>query len=376
MRTPLAWLNLTHRKTRTMAALTGVTMAIALIFLQLGFYSAAFKSSVMIIKQFDYDVVVVSSDYVFLRQSGSLSRSRLDQARAVDGVAQASPLYLGVALAQLPSLDAKREIAILGIDPVNNLWTNPNGTASVRKLSTIDTVMLDTKVGPGYEKLEQGLVMELDGHRVSIIDDFTHGPGFTGSAALITGDQTYARIFNLPDRDSITMGLVKLKPGADPVSVKQRLNEVLPSDTQALTKSELESGEQNFTINVKPVGIMFTSGLLLAFIVGAVILYQILATEIINNLREYATLRAMGCTTVMLNMLIWKQAVLYAVLGYLPATLLATLTYAVIDATTTLPTEMTPGKLGAVFLIATAMCIVSGSAAVRKVSRADPADLF
>lgn len=376
MSTPLAWLNLTHRKARTLAALTGVTMAIVLIFLQLGFYRAGFKSAVIILEQFDYGVAIVSREYVFLRQPGSLLRSRLDQARAAEGVNRVAPLYLGVALAQVPSLDAKRELAILGVDPANSLWMKQDAGNPMSRLSRLDTVLLDTKVGPGYEKLKKGLSLELDGHRVRIIDDFTHGPGFTGSAALIAGDQTYARIFDLPDRNSITLGLVKLESGADPEAIKARLEAIMPSDVRVLTRGELEQGEQNWSINVKPVGIMFTSGLLLAFTVGAVILYQILATEIINNLREYATLRAMGCSTFTLNMLIWKQAVLYAVLGYLPATVLATLIYAVIDSTTTLPTEMTAGKLAAVFLIATIMCIVSGSAAVRKVSRADPADLF
>ena len=376
MRTSLAWLNLKHRKTRTIAALTGVAMAIVLIFLQLGFYRAAFTSAVMILKQFSFDVVLVSKEYVYLRQSGSIPRLRLDQARSVKGIRNVSPLYMGVALVQMPGLDAKREVAVIGIDPEDNVWTYKGKQDKLRLLSEVDTVLLDTKVGPGYELLGKGQTIEIDGHRVKIVDDFIHGPGFTGSAALMAGDLTYARIFKLPDRNAVTMGLITLQNGVNPDKIKAELSSFLPRDVKVLTRDELDKGEQNWSINIKPVGIMFSSGLLLAFIVGAVILYQILATEIINHLKEYATLKAMGSSRFTLNMLVWKQAILYAVLGFIPAAILSTLIYAVIDGTTTLPTKMTFGKLITVFILVCLMCVIAGSAAVRKVNRADPADLF
>ena len=376
MSTSLAWLNLIHRKARTLAALTGVAMAIVLIFLQLGFYRAAFTSAVIILKQFSFDIVLVSKEYIFLRQPGSVSRLRLNQAKSIEGVRNVSPLYLGVALARMPGLDAKREIAVIGIDPANNVWFDKDETNKARLLSELDTVLLDTKVGPGYELLSKGQTIELDGHFVRIIEDFSHGPGFTGSAAMLTGDQTYTRIFRLQDRNALTMGLINLDEGILPDKVKSELNRLLPDDIHALTREELEQGEQNWSIKIKAVGIMFSSGLILAFIVGAVILYQILATEIINHLKEYATLKAMGSTRLTLNLLVWKQAILYAVLGFIPAIIVSALLYAVIDGTTTLPTKMTLGKLIAVFIMVSLMCVIAGSAAVRKVNKADPADLF
>lgn len=376
MRTPVAWLNLRHRKARTAAALTGVAMAITLIFLQIGFYRAALKSAVLILEQFKFDVAIVSAQYVILRVPGSLARSRLQQTQAVAGVLRTAPLYLGIALAQLPSRDARREVAILGIDPANAPWSSPANARAATVLSTLDTVVLDSKVGPGYASLRRGETIELDGRRVSIVGEYSHGPGFTGNAALVTSDRTFARIFGRPNRDVVSLGLVQLTAGADPNAVAAQLRKILPGDTRVLTRGELERHEQRWTMNVKPVGFMFTSGVLLAFIVGAVILYQILATEIINHLREYATLKAMGFSTFALNIIVWKQAVLYAVFGFVPAAILSTAIYMSIDATTTLPTEMTLEKLVSVFIIVTAMCLVAGTAAVRKVNRADPADLF
>ena len=61
-----------------------------------------------------------------------------------------------------------------------------------------------------------------------------------------------------------------------------------------MTRQELIDREENYFVNVKPVGIMFRVGMLVAFIVGAVILYQILASEITNRLKEFATMKAMG----------------------------------------------------------------------------------
>ena len=101
MRTPLAWRNLTHRKVRTGTALAGVCMAILLIFLQLGLYRAVFRSAIMVLEQLDYDLVLVSSQYVILRQPGALERKRLFQAEAVAGVERVVPLYASVAQARL-----------------------------------------------------------------------------------------------------------------------------------------------------------------------------------------------------------------------------------------------------------------------------------
>src|SRR5258708_568086 len=94
MDTPLAWRNVTHKKVRTAAALTGVCFAIVLIFMQLGFYDVVFRASTMILDQFAFDIALVSPQYTHLRAASTIPRARLAQIRALSEVASASPLYV------------------------------------------------------------------------------------------------------------------------------------------------------------------------------------------------------------------------------------------------------------------------------------------
>jgi len=374
-RTPLAWHLTFHRKARTAAAMAGVCVAICLMFLQLGFYRAAFESAVKVFTQFDYDVVIVSSRYVVLRQSATIARARIQQARAVPGVAQAVPMNAAVAQTQFLADGVNREMLVVGVDPGEHLFGDARTADAVRTLTVRDTAIADTKRGPGYEGLHAGAELEIDGHRVLVTGEFEHGTGFAANAGVVVGDRTYEAIFGVP-RGTATLGLVKVAAGADAAEVAARLRATLPRDVAILTRDEQWHGEQHFSLDVKPVGIMFTSGLALAFVVGAVILYQILCTEVVTHLREYATLRAIGYSDASVKRVVWEQAALLALVGFVPASALSYVIYLVIDATTTLPTRMTPEKIGVVLAMSLAMCVISASLALAKVERADPADLF
>src|SRR5713226_9432025 len=114
VRTPLAWKNVVHNKVRTLASLSGVTFAILLIFMQLGFYDVCFRSSTMIFDQLDFDIALLSPQYVHLRAAHFFPRRRLDQARRVPGLASAIPLYVTNGVYRNPTSRSEREILVLG----------------------------------------------------------------------------------------------------------------------------------------------------------------------------------------------------------------------------------------------------------------------
>src|SRR5262245_24658914 len=66
MRVPLAWRNVAHEKARAAVGITGVTFAIMLIFLQLGFYGSIIVGATQVYDQLDYDLVIVSKNYSFV----------------------------------------------------------------------------------------------------------------------------------------------------------------------------------------------------------------------------------------------------------------------------------------------------------------------
>src|SRR6516165_6196061 len=125
MRTPLAWNNVVHNKVRTLASLSGVTFAILLIYMQLGFYDVCFRSSTMIYDLLDFDVALVSPQYVHLRSANVIPRRRLDQAKRFAGVASVAPLYVSNGVYRNPVSRTEREIVVLGVDPSSQLFQEP-----------------------------------------------------------------------------------------------------------------------------------------------------------------------------------------------------------------------------------------------------------
>ena len=126
----------------------------------------------------------------------------------------------------------------------------------------------------------------------------------------------------------------------------------------------------------RPLGMMFSSGVLLAFAVGGVILYQVLSSEITNKLKEYATLKAMGYTSLYMHLVVVQQAAYFALLGYLPAVAMAMVMYRTLQAVTNLPMAMTWARAFFVLALSLVMCAGSGMLASLKAARTDPAELF
>jgi putative ABC transport system permease protein len=158
--------------------------------------------------------------------------------------------------------------------------------------------------------------------------------------------------------------------------VMATLREHLPTDVKIWSRRDLEANEQRFFVNIKPIGLMFFCGVLLAFAVGGIILYQILSAEVTNHIKEFATLMAMGYKERFLVLVVVQQATFFALLGFVPALVLAFVMYLVIGWATQLPMVMTAARFAGVLALSVAMCAAAGLIASRKVGRADPADLF
>ena len=114
----------------------------------------------------------------------------------------------------------------------------------------------------------------------------------------------------------------------------------------------------------------------MGFVVGGIIVYQILFADVSEHLNEYGTLRAMGYKNSFVSGIVLQQAAILAILGYLPGVAIVYWLYGKAAAATNLPLYITQERALTVFLMTLAMCAFSGLLAVRKVRRLDPADVF
>jgi putative ABC transport system permease protein len=114
----------------------------------------------------------------------------------------------------------------------------------------------------------------------------------------------------------------------------------------------------------------------MAFIVGTVIVYQVLYSDITEHLSEYATLKAIGYSNWRLSKVVLQEAVILAFIGFLPGFFISSSLYTITRLATGLPMEMSYGRASFVFILANIMCSISALLSLRQVLTTDPADVF
>jgi putative ABC transport system permease protein len=382
-RIPLAWLQLTREKIRLLVALAGIAFACILMFMQLGFQDSLLESAIRFHVALKGEIFLVSPQSNALIAMNTFSQRRLYQALGFEGVRAISPVYVGFALWKNPQTRRTRSIFVVGVDPSADLLELPELTPDkLEEIKKADVVLFDrrsrSEFGPIPEWFESGreVVTEVGNRRVQVGGLFKMGATFGADGTILTSDLNFLRIFPQRERGLVDIGVVQLQPGVDPQPLVQQMRALLPEDVRVLSRAEFIDMEQSYWEEGTAIGFIFGLGVAMGFIVGIVIVYQILYTDVSDHLAEYATLKAMGYTDTYLLGVVFQEAILLAGLGYIPAFALAVLLYDLTANATLLPIAMTFNRAVLVLLLAVSMCFISGAIAVRRLRAADPADIF
>ena len=379
---PLGWLQLKHKPLRLLVALSGISFAVLLIMMQLGFRSALFESAVRFHERFDYDIALFSPDSVFIVRPQPFSIRRLYQTLGFDAVEDVTPVYIFPSVWKNPWNNKRRSINTIGFHPDDSLLAIEGFDASRELLRQQDVVLFDAgsrpEFGPVAEKLEasESLVTEINDREIEVVGLFEMGTSFGIDGTVITSDDNFMRLFPDRQRSEIQLGLIRLHEGRDADRVRDALAEYLPDDVLVLTKQQFVQREKDYWNAATPIGYIFAFGAIMGFVVGAIIVYQILFADVSEHLNEYATLRAIGYKNRFVSGIVLQQAVILAVLGYLPGVAVVYWLYGKAAAATNLPLYITQERAITVFLMTLAMCAISALMAVRKVRRLDPAEVF
>lgn len=380
-RLPIGWLQLTHNRTRFAAALAGVAFANVLVFVQLGIMNSMAAATLRPYAFFQPDVMISAGDANSLTDGGNVARQWLLQAMADPDVSDG----MGLFIANVPWDRGDKDISLttFGIDPVKPAFLAPEIASDLMLLQVQDAAILDRLArGLGKEEAaairpQSPLSFETQGRTVTAYATFAGGGGFGGDGYMLVSDQTFLSLF--PARSSAAPDhiLLTLRPGARAEVVIARLKTLISDPSLRIrTYAEAAQDDLRYQQTKRPTGIIFGFGVLIGVLVGLVIVYQVLSTDVADHLREYATFKAMGYGPRFFLGVVFEEALVLGILGFIPGLIVGTTILTVMGKITTLPLAMTPSMALAVFLGTIVFSALSGAVATRRLAAADPADLF
>lgn len=394
-KTALAWHNFTHDKVKMGVSIAGVTFAVVLMFMQLGFLEAVGEGAVTVLDQLDFDVCLRSPEYDFLTDARSIPTGRLAHAERVKGVASTTPLLVGVFSWRNPrsreidpNAGQQRAILALGMPVGQPVFRDPRTQQAIHVgAAQYRGVLIDTKTRPEFGPADGrqfgpkdiGQSVEVNGVALTVTGTITCGAGLSAGGDMVVSRETFLTCLPVWPPDRCSLGLIRLDPNLDDgerARVLQQLKEAMPDDVEVLTRAQVLARERGRWVWQSNYGLIFLSGVVVAALVGAVIVYQVLSSEVAGLMPEYATLKAMGYRNGFLCKVLVQQSVMLAMAAYVVGIGLAWCLLRFTSWLAQISVSTTRAHLIAVLIVSLTMCCLSGVLAVRKAFKAQPAELF
>ena len=385
---PLALRNLTSNRRRLIRSSAGIGFAVLLMLVQLGFERGFFDSSLAMVRQIDGDLVIMAATKYQFHSRDPFPPGIIDSAKDVAGVASVSPLYASWQdfFWKDPAGDKVYLVQVFGFDPDRPVFLMPEIREEAARLKREDAVIVDRRARGFLGMADAAGDTEINGRTVHVVGSFALGPDFMSDGTVMMSNATFTRLFPANPANPanpegaaalpVEIGVVKIAPGEDATRVQQALQAAVPADIRVLTKRQLVAFERDFQADLSSAGPIFWMGTVVGFVVGLLISYQIIYTDLSDQLPQYATLKGMGYETSYLVRVVIEQAALSGLAGYVPAWLLCLVVYRVIGEVALLPLQMTWQLTLFSLGLTLAMCVISALLAIRRVIAADPAEIF
>lgn len=377
----LAWRQLTHGRAKLAAAILGVMFACVLVFMQLGFLDSMNESSTTLVKLFQGELFLVHKNSQALSMTVPFPRTELQRVLASPYVDSVVPVYIGQAQFKNPETKLDRTLMVWGSEPTETVL-NLAGIEQFRAaLTRRDTAVFDELSKPEFGRiavlLKQGpVVAEINERKMEIIGTVRIGTSFAADGNLITSNQNFFRIFPSRHPSQIDVGVIRVKENANIGQLQQDLRLLLNDNVHVFTDKEFIDYEYQYWQSSAPLGFIFGFGTIMGLVVGLVIVYQILFTDITNHLKEFATLKAMGYSNRYLLLVVFSSSLILAIIGFIPGVLISLGLYNIAESFTFIPMPMPLTKVISVFLMILTMCVFAGGIAMQKMRSANPADMF
>ena len=380
-RIPISWLLLVRYRNKFITALAGIIFATVLIHSQLALRAALFDSSVRIFKDLNADIVIVNRLNVASTLFHSFDRARLYQLRRYREVSYVTPLRYGFSRWRYPGFREGRLVIVIGFDPRLNVFHQQDIQSQQQLLNIDGNILYDQlsreEFGPIKKNFfdKDKVTLSINKKPAKVVGLVKMGTSFSYDASFLTSLSSY-QIFSNSNSRNIEIGLIKLQSGVDPDVFLDSIRSDVSNDLKAYTLDQFIRFEQDYWDEAKPIGFVFGFNSVLGFVVGMLILYQILYTDVSHHLSEFSTLLSLAFTYNQIKLIVFYESMYLAVIGYPIGLTVSSFLFVLISSATGLPVSLTFGRSLGCFFVILFMSSMSALIAIKKLDEANPVEVF
>ncbi len=368
----VAWRMMFHDKLKMLGTLIGVVFTVVLSNQQAGTFLGLIKKNTMFIEYSGADLWIVSPNTLTLQATKPMGLAPLYVARGTKGVAWAEPLIYAGASIQLPA-GGTEPIQFVGTTAPRYAGGPWNVVAGSKEaLERPNTMIFEDSERERLGGLNLGSVREVNGFKVQV-GGITWGLLPFGPPFAFAEYDLARRMLHL-DTDQTHYVLVGLEKGADAAAVKQAIMARAP-EVKVVDVSEFRKMLITFVLKRTPIGITFGTSTVFALIVGFVIVSLSMFSAVVDNVREFGTLKAIGATNGDLARIVVTQSVTFAVMGSLIGLAAVTRIAAAIRSPK-LGVQLPPELLLGTAIVMVIMCVAASSLALLRLRKVEPGMVF
>lgn len=313
----IAWRMLIADPVKYFGIVAGVSFAALLISQQSSIFCGLISLTASPIRDIgSADIWVMDPAVEYIDAIEPMVDNAVQRVRGVEGVEWAVPLYKGLSRARLDNGEFE-QVSLFGLDDTSLLGAPADiALGQIENLKRPDAVIIDER---GYRRLFPGEEFSL-GRQFEINDQRAVVVGICRvSKTFQTFPVIYCRYsqalrFQPPQRKSLSFVLATAKAGMDP----EKLAASIENQTRLKARTSTQFQWDTIGYYMRETGIPINFGItvLLGFIVGTAIAGQTFYLFTVENIRQFAMLKAIGVSGLRLLSMVLFQALLVGMLGY------------------------------------------------------------
>jgi putative ABC transport system permease protein len=368
----LAWQNIIHDRARFLVTILGVSFAAFLMVFQGSLLMGFMRASSRLIDASDSDIWITARGVQAFEFGAVLEGHVREIAAGVPGVTESGRVCVAFAVYRKPN-GKQQVVALVGADPsVGSRFPVPSLSRSADNM-TPDSVIYDESDRDLIEVASLPTAVEINRHRARIDNQIQGFGGFLGVPSLFTSYRNAARYIGLGPDDGMYV-VLRVAPQYSVLEVRSSLQRRLP-EVDVLTREEFAHKSRVYWMVKTGAGGAILTAAILGFLIGLVVVSQTVYANTMENIEEYATLKALGAPGGFVARVVLIEALICGVIGSLLGSF--AVIPAMYGAKSLISWIYTPWWLPEMILaLSLVMCSLASIASIRSTLTVEPGRVF